>query len=306
MYLAYDIGGTNIKYGLVSSAGEIIKKGKIATPQTEKPFLKLLSDLTAYFQKDNPIEGIGVSAPGSISPDGIVVNFGALVNLYGLELRRKLSERTGLPVTVENDANCCAIAEKWQGAAQETANYLVMVLGTGVGGGIVINHELYRGTHGLAGEFGWSLTNGITAAGDLEDISQNFQSSVVLGLINNYNKAENKKEIEDAKVIVDLVKSGDRVATAVFEEFLTNIAVNLLNLTAYFDPEVILIGGGISANDFFMEKLQEKWLELIKRHTALNRIREQGQLTEIKRAKLMNDAGMIGAAYIIKKMIEEL
>lgn len=306
-YIAFDIGGTFIKYGVVDDSGKILKKGKVSTPQTEYPFLEALSEKVKVVQKEyQDILGIGISVPGTPNSKGVMVNFGSLTQMYGLALKEKLNNLTQLPVVVENDANAAAIAEKWIGAGKKYSNYMVMVLGTGIGGGIVINNQIYRGGHGIAGEFGWVLNHGINKVGELEEVSQNFKSATVMGLLRRYNQAmesithNNFSELTEAKAVIDLVVANDQVATIIFDEFLTDLTINLMNLTACFDPEVILIGGGISANDYVMEKIQEKWEELIIRHFGLNRIKQQGLLTEIKRTDLQNDAGMIGAAYTVR------
>lgn len=306
-YIAFDIGGTFIKYGVVDDSGKILKKGKVSTPQTENPFLEALSEKVKVVQKEyQDILGIGISVPGTPNSKGVMVNFGSLTQMYGLALKEKLNNLTQLPVVVENDANAAAIAEKWIGAGKKYSNYMVMVLGTGIGGGIVINNQIYRGGHGIAGEFGWVLNHGINKVGELEEVSQNFKSATVMGLLRRYNQAmesithNNFSELTEAKAVIDLVIANDQVATIIFDEFLTDLTLNLMNLTACFDPEVILIGGGISANDYVMKKIQEKWEELISRHFGLNRIKQQGLLTEIKRTDLQNDAGMLGAAYTVR------
>ncbi|AYG00877.1 ROK family protein [Lactococcus allomyrinae] len=305
-FLAFDIGGTFVKYGVVADDGEILEKGKFPTPDEEKPFLSALTEMTKSLSVRFELAGIGISAPGTPNRDGVMVNFGGLTKMYGLPLREKLSALTDLPVVVENDANAAAIAEKWLGAGKDYSDYMVMALGTGIGGGIVINDQIYRGGHGIAGEFGWALTNGITVVGELEDVSQNFKAAAVMGLLRTYNEAQKSithghfTPLLEAKEVVDLAQAGDKIAGIVFEQFLCDLTVNLMNLTACFDPEVILIGGGISANDYFIRALQAKWSELIERHFGLSRIKNQGLLTEIKPAGLQNDAGMLGAAYTIK------
>lgn len=310
-YLAFDIGGSFIKYGVIDDSGKILKKGKVLTPHAEKPFLKVLNDKVKEEQKVyHDILGIGLSAPGTPNFEGEMVNFGALTEMYGLALKAKLSNLTHLPVVVENDANAAAIAEKWLGTGKKYSNYMVISLGTGIGGGIVINNQIYRGGHGIAGEFGWVLNHGISRVGELEEKSQNFKSATVMGLLRRYNQSMKSithnafTELTDAKDVIDLVIIKDKVATIIFDEFLSDLTINLMNLTACFDPEVILIGGGISSNDYFMEKLQQKWLDLISRHYGLNRVSQQGLLTKIKRAGLKNDAGMLGAAYTLKEFLK--
>lgn len=111
MYLSFDIGGTNIKFGVVNEKGQILEKAKVPTPKEEVEFLSLLTKITDDFKARYSLDGIGISAPGVVSSDGVMTTFGALQSMYGLPLREKLSGLTQLPVVVENDANAAAIAE---------------------------------------------------------------------------------------------------------------------------------------------------------------------------------------------------
>ncbi|MFC4652142.1 ROK family protein [Lactococcus nasutitermitis] len=308
MYISFDIGGTNIKFGVVDDEGKIFEKSKIATPTEKARLLQTLTDTVATYKKKYEIIGIGVSAPGVVSKDGVMTTFGALTNMYGMPLREQLSLKTALPVAVENDANAAAIAERWTGGAQGLQNYITIVVGTGLGGGLVLNGQVYQGSHGVAGELGWPLYHGFEAAGNIERSSETFHSATVLGLLERYNQVlstigEHEK-FTNTKTLIDLVKSSDEVATSVFDSFVKDLATNILNLFAIFDPEAVLIGGGISENPFFMKKLQKTWKKLISRHEALNRMNELGLLGEIRKAQLGNDAGLLGAAYTIKKRLE--
>lgn len=304
MYVAFDIGGTSIKYGLVGDDGEILEKDKVPTPLEEQAFLSTLSEKVENFrEKYADIRGIGISAPGVPSKDGVMTLFGALTDLYGLPLQARLNELTGLPVAIENDANAAAIAEHWLGGAQDLTDYITIVVGTGLGGGIVQNGQVYHGAHGAAGEVGWPLYHGRNRAGNLEWCSETFRSPTVLGLMRRYNKAMesfHKEETDDTPAVLALAESGDATAFNIFDEFVGDLAQNLLNLTAVYDPEAILIGGGISENPYFMDALQNKFAAFIERHEALSRLKSYGLLGEIRRAELGNDAGMLGAAYIIK------
>ena len=309
MYLSFDIGGTNIKYGLVDENGAIIEKNKQPTPLEKTEFLSALTEITKSYQATQNLAGIGISAPGVVSKDGVMTTFGALTTMYGLPLRDKLSELTGLPVAVENDGNAAAIAEHWVGAAQNLENYITVVIGTGLGGGLVVNGQVYRGGHGMAGELGWPLYHNLPQAGNIERASENFHSATVLGLLSRYNQVLDSygphENFTDTLKLIDLAENGDFDAQQVFQQFVTDLATNLLNLFGIFDPEAILVGGGISENELFMKKLLETWQQLISRHEALNRVQKMGILGSIKRAKLGNDAGMLGAAYTIKQALSK-
>ena len=187
MFIGIDVGGTAIKYGVILRTGEIVKKGQMPTIHEKEKFLQSITALIESLQQDAVIEGVGISAPGIIQKDGTMITAGSIKPLYGINLKLELEKRVKLPVLVENDANAAAIAEKWIGNAQEVANYLCLVLGTGVGGGIVINNQVYRGAHGMAGEFGWMVIDQLPEEGNIEESSINKKTAVVGGLIRLYN-----------------------------------------------------------------------------------------------------------------------
>jgi predicted NBD/HSP70 family sugar kinase len=309
MYIAFDIGGTSIKYGLISPAGEILEKDKVPTPLEETAFLSTLANIVKNFQSEHDgIQGIGISAPGVVSKDGVMTLFGALTELYGMPLQARLEELTGLPVAIENDANAAAIAEHWLGGAKDLTDYITMVIGTGLGGGIVQNGQVYRGAHGAAGELGWPLYHGRNRAGNLERCSETFYSPTVLGFMRRYNEALeslHQGETQDTPAVLELAEAGDATAFNIFDEYISDLTQNLLNLTAVYDPQAILIGGGISENLYFMDSLTRRFEEFTNRHEAMSRLKSYGLLGEIRRAELGNDAGMLGAAYIIKTKLDK-
>lgn len=308
MYIGFDIGGTNTKYGIVNEQGKILEKAAFKTNHEKIEFLSDLESIVKKMQLSYPkIKGIGISAPGIIKKNGYMVTAGAIKSLYGTNLKVEMEERCKLPTSVDNDANAAAIAEKWIGNARELENYLCIVLGTGIGGGIVINKQLYRGAHGMAGEFGWMMIDKLPDEGNLETVSLNQRAAIVGGLCFQYNKkiAELKSDtetIEDAREIFLLEEQGDELAREVVGQFLEDIAVGLVNLIAAFDPEAILIGGAISSNGEFMKRLTEKVFSVEARHESINYLNAH-ELIPIKPAKLKNDAGILGAVYQIHQQL---
>ena len=140
MFLGIDIGGTFIKYGLVDEEGNITQKDKVPTPLEKDPFIETLVKIISQFSNES-VEGIGISMPGVIREDGFLITAGAIRSIYQINLIDILHQYTDLPITVDNDGNSVAIAEKWLGNAQDLSNYICMVLGTGIGGGFVINDK---------------------------------------------------------------------------------------------------------------------------------------------------------------------
>jgi predicted NBD/HSP70 family sugar kinase len=306
MYIGIDIGGTSIKYGLLTTSGEIVEKGKISTQMELENLLDDIEQIVTKLNQAGDVKGVGVSAPGIITSEGFMITGGAIMSLYGVDFKKELENRLKLPVQIENDANAAALAESWLGAAVGVKNYLVMTLGTGVGGGIVINGEIYRGAHGMAGEFGWMITHNLQNSGDLGDFSLNTSIAVVYGLIPLYNaRVPEDKQVTEASVIFKRLENGDDVARVALDIFTTDISVGLLNLLALYDPEKILIGGGVSNEPEFSRLLQEKFDILLTRHSAMKSIKGQA-LGEIEMAGLKNDAGLIGAVYALKQKLGDV
>lgn len=309
MFVGFDIGGTTIKYGVLNEQGEILEKATIETNYVVEELLNDMEQIVAEAQAKYEIEGIGISAPGIIQKDGLMLTAGAIKPLYGLNLKQALAKRCQLPVAIENDANAAALAERWIGNARGIDNYLCMVLGTGIGGGIVLNGEVFRGAHGMAGEFGWMVIEELPEQGDIEEVSVNKKVATVGGLCYQYNLAQKKNDpqaepVWDARELFAREAAGEALATAILAGFFFDLAVTLINLISCFDPEVILVGGGISANEAFTQRLQETLGQVKKRHESIHYL-EGKTIAPVRMAKLQNDAGMIGAVYQIYQQVNK-
>lgn len=310
MYVGFDIGGTTVKYGVLDETGNILEKAAIPTNYDLAEFLDELVTIVENAQEHyKKIDGIGISAPGIIQKDGYMQTAGAIKPFYGANIKVELERRTGLAVSIENDANAAAIAERWIGNAIGLDNYLCIVLGTGIGGGIVINGEVYRGAHGMAGEFGWSIIDTLPKSGDIEEVSWNKRAATVGGLCYQYNLAQkaadkNAIDIWDARKIFAKEAAGETLALKIIDQFLTDLAVGMLNLISCFDPEVILFGGGISSNKEFNERFQTRLSEVMNRHESIHYLKDQ-TIAAVRPAKLQNDAGMIGAVYQIHRQVTQ-
>ena len=301
-YVGFDIGGTAVKYGLVNETGEILEKGSfVTTPNDGEQLIANMAKQVAAYQEKYAILSVGVSVPGIVRKDGYMITAGAVTSFFAINLKTVCEAAFQLPVIVQNDANCVALAEQWIGNAQGVENYIVISLGTAVGCGIVINNAIYQGAHGVAGEVGWTMQQPLDYTQDLEAGSWNFTSGVVLGLYNRYQQATGK-EVTDARVILDLVRQGDEMATKVMDRYYEDVAKGLLNLVCAFDPEVILLGGGISANDEFLGCLSERIDKIKQHHKSLNHLAGV-TVAEIKPCLLRNDAGLIGAVYQAKQIV---
>lgn len=307
MYIGIDVGGTSIKYGIVDEAGVVTNKGSMQTSHDKDIFLTdmvgIIQGLVAHFPN---VKAVGICAPGIIEKNGMMTTAGALKSLYGTNLKEEIQKTIDLPVQIENDANAAAVAERWIGNAQGIDNYLCLVLGTGVGGGIVINGDIYRGRHGMAGEFGWMIIDRFTEEEDMESASVNQRTAIVGGLCLRYNQFSRElnpafEEVTDAKLIFER-EATDKIAQQVISQFFKDLSVSLINLISCFDPELILLGGGISENDAFFSRLQSELLKWEKKHKSVNYLIGR-TIAPIKQTKLKNDAGIIGSVYPIRQSL---
>ncbi|WP_412989266.1 ROK family protein [Pediococcus siamensis] len=295
-YIGLDIGGTSIKYGLVDEAGKIIEKDRIRTSADGEEILRNIEMIVSQFKSETPITAIGVSAPGIVQRNGFMTTGGAIRDFYGINLKEEIEKRVEIPTVIENDANAAAFAEQWQGNAVGLHNYYCMVIGTGIGGGLIINDQIYRGGNGMAGELG------MMSAMDVKDIQQdhhleynslNYTGATVGGLLRYYNAHSHKPELTDARVVYELAGQKDETAQASLDFFYTALAKGIIDLMVVLDPEVVLIGGGISANPQFIDGLHAKIADLKSRNQDIQGL----TFAPVKPAKLRNDAGIIGAVY---------
>lgn len=291
-YLALDIGGTNIKYGILNEQGDILLKDKFATEDNQKSLLDAITTLAKKYQQQ--IQGIAVSAPGMIDADrGHLVTAGALRSMYDFPFKQQIEELTGLPVEVENDVNCVALAEKWLGKGADAKHFICLTIGTGIGGAIVINDALYRGHSHMAGEFGFMISKAIQG----EDVSASILSntgSTRGGIVNAYRGKTGIKL--SGEEISELYQQQDSVAVEVINDFAHYMAVGIYNLIVSLDPQKVLIGGAVSANSVFIDLIRKKVTHLVACQPYLSGI----TLPAIETCQFSNDSGLIGAVYNFK------
>lgn len=292
-FIGIDIGGTTIKYGLLDQEGVILNKGMVETSISGAEILQNIQEIVQGYQEQFQVTGIGVSAPGIVQKNGFMTTGGAIRDFYGINLKKEIEQRTGILTTIENDANAAAFAEQWKGNAQRLHDYICMVIGTGIGGGIIINDQIYRGGHGMAGELGMMSVMDHQYQTDIERDTLNFTGATVGGLLRYYNDHQDIENVVDARVLYKLANRGDQLAEESLNFFYTALARGIINLIVALDPEKILIGGGISANEQFMIDLNAQIVSLKELNNDLRGL----EFPVVEAAKLKNDAGIIGAVY---------
>ena len=301
-----DIGGTTIKMGLFNEVGEVLDKWEIET-RTQNNGENIIPDISKAVKEKMEEKGIavedvigaGVGVPGPVNDSGIVqgcVNLGwGVVNVS-----KDLGERLGVPVNAGNDANVAALGEMWKGGGQGYRHLVVATLGTGVGGGIIINGKILNGFAGAAGEIGHihvqdgeEATCGCGNKGCLEQYASatGIVRLAERKLASTTIKTKLKAGNVTAKDVWDEVKNGDLVAQSIAEEFGQYLGKGLAAITAVTNPEVIVIGGGVSkAGEILIEYVQKNYKEYV-----FPGSRE----TKFALATLGNDAGIFGAAKLV-------
>lgn len=281
--LAIDIGGTMIKYGLVSSDGEILSTDKIET-EAEKGLENILNKIDNIFKRykeNNPI-GIAVSGTGQINGMiGKVIGGNPIIpNWIGTNLVKILEEKYNLPAVLENDVNCVALGEKWIGAGKDLSNFICLTIGTGIGGGIILNNQLFRGENFVAGEFGHILIK----KGEFEQFAS---TTALIRLVK-----ERTGKILNGKEIFDLEKKEIVEYQEVISEWIENLTDGLSSIIYCFNPANIILGGGVIGQG-------EPLINRIK-NSLFKKIGSQfKEKLNIIQAKLGNNAGMIGASYLL-------
>ena len=301
-----DIGGTTVKLGLFSTEGEIIDKWEIKT-RTENQGEAVLPDIADALKKKlaekqiekDQVEGIGVGVPAPVDAEGVVQNTANLGWGYK-EVKREMEELSGMKAEIGNDANVAALGEMWLGAGKGRKNIIMVTLGTGVGGGIIVDGKPLVGAHGAGGEIGHLCVNyeetdhcGCGNTGCLEQ----YASATGITRLANIRLAKDDKESVlrgqeiSAKTVFDAVKAGDAVAEEIAEEFGKYLGYAMANLVAVVDPAAIVIGGGVSkAGEILLKYVEKNFKE---------RAFFANKDTEFVLATLGNDAGICGAAKLI-------
>lgn len=294
-YAGIDIGGSFIKYGIVDEKGNFSNQGKIPTnrkdaKQVLEDLIKIIHDL----KQNAAIQQVGISIPGVIDRQNRLLTSGALVDFHKLDVAKVLSDATQTVVKLTNDAKAIAYGEQWLGAGKNCDNFVCLPLGTGVGGALVLDGKVVVGHNGAAGEIGMSLM-GLGTKEPVGYESASFYCGAVAGLCRIYNLKKGNTDIStwqrDVKKILALAAAGESNAQESLNEFYRNTAVLLLNVRVTFDPEKILIGGGISENPQIMAGIKQAVSNLVARYTDMAAL----GFPIIEACQLGNTAGMIGA-----------
>ena len=301
-----DVGGTSVKCGLFQTDGVLVEKWEIPTRKENSgeailpDIAKTILDKIAERKLDKEeIDGVGIGVPGPVNERGEVP---CAVNLFWgfKEVTKELTELTGLPSKAGNDANVAALGEAWKGAAAGAKNVILVTLGTGVGGGIIVDGKIVGGAHGAGGEIGHAAVDHeekeACNCGNCGCLEQYASATGITRLANIRLAKDDKASVlrgqeVSAKTVFDAVKADDEVAKEIAEEFGKYLGHAMANLAAVADPSAIVIGGGVSkAGEVLLQYVEKNFKE--KAFFA-------NKDTEFVLATLGNDAGICGAAKLI-------
>ncbi len=305
-YFGIDIGGTAVKLGIVDETGRVLLKGEasVSFDGYQTPVLTTVRRAAKEFLTANaiPVEnlaGIGVSATGQIdSRKGIVAGTcGNFPNYIGSPIKAAMEEDFSLPVTVANDANCMTLGEVWVGGAQGYTDVIGVTLGTGVGGGILTGGHLLEGARGLGGELGHYRTHaldGVDCTCGAKGCWERYAATTAL-----VRAAQEKNpDWKDGRAIFAAAEAGSETVLALLDHWTDEIAQGLAGMVHIFNPQLILIGGGVSAQ-------QKLLIEPIAAKVKASVMPAFAERLEVRAAQLHNDAGMVGAVYYFRQTMEK-
>lgn len=306
MYAGIDLGGTNLKIGILDNHNQVVYQDSMPTPADSGPdalISRIESFLDQALLKFQSVVSIGIGVPGVVSNDGIIKIAPNLKGWKNIGLAGRLAARFNKPVAIDNDANTAAIAELELGAGKKTRDFIYITLGTGVGGAIIINRKLFRGTNGGAGEIGHMIIN-VTdeGAGRME-----YRHGVLEEYLGRKQAARIAEEIAagypdsylrkirqyDPYYISKAADYGDECALLALEKIGFYLGIGIASVVNVIDIPIVIIGGGLSLAH---ERLFASALETVRRR-ALPSIAGN---VEIRKAKFTKDAGIIGACVLGK------
>ena len=288
LFIGFDVGGTHIKHGVIDEDGNELAEDQFDTPEDEETFRQKWREVVQTYQKDHEIAAIGVSFPGHINTHtGKAAKAGALDFLDDVNLYDLFAELTNLPVTAENDANCAALGELWRGAGRDYQHFVCITLGTGIGGGIVVEGDLWRGSHYRAGEFG------VIPVGNNGEGMHEVASTRGLMEACRRALAVSEEEMPKGEALFKLMENDLHLREAV-EEWARFLARGIYSVISMFDPQVVLIGGGISEQEKIYQLLDRK-LQSFDEWEALQ--------VPILPCELGNQAGRLGAVWLAKQAL---
>ncbi|EHN59608.1 ROK family glucokinase [Oenococcus kitaharae] len=317
--IGVDLGGTTIKFAILTDTGEIQEKWSVPTNILDNgshivpDIIDSINARLDLLKLDRDrIIGIGMGTPGTVNREKGTVEAAYNLNWKNVQhVRDQIQKSTGLNFTMDNDANSAAIGEQWKGAGENNPNVSFITLGTGVGGGIIANGQMVRGVFGAGGEFGHMVVQPggyLCTCGNHGCLEQYCSATGVVHLARDFaDEYEGDSKLKamldngdevTSKIVFDLAKGGDFLANEVVNKMAYYLGYATAALSNILNPAYVVIGGGVSAaGDFLLDKVKANWTKY-----AFSSVRSS---TKLRLAALGNDAGVIGAASLAREFIEK-
>ncbi|MCV3295720.1 ROK family glucokinase [Oenococcus kitaharae] len=317
--IGVDLGGTTIKFAILTDTGEIQEKWSVPTNILDNgshivpDIIDSINGRLDLLKLDRDrIIGIGMGTPGTVNREKGTVEAAYNLNWKNVQhVRDQIQKSTGLNFTMDNDANSAAIGEQWKGAGENDPNVSFITLGTGVGGGIIANGQMVRGVFGAGGEFGHMVVEPggyLCTCGNHGCLEQYCSATGVVHLARDFaDEYEGDSKLKamldngdevTSKIVFDLAKGGDFLANEVVNKMAYYLGYATAALSNILNPAYVVIGGGVSAaGDFLLDKVKANWTQY-----AFSSVRSS---TQLRLAALGNDAGVIGAASLAREFIEK-
>lgn len=282
--LVLDVGGSSIKCGIWTD-DQLIQLDSRQTPDTWEGMKNTFLQIQKEVNKTQRIEGVAISIPGSVNVNkGVIYGTSAIPYIHRFPIKKELSELFGLKVTLQNDANCAALAEVWRGNAADVSNSAFLIIGSGIGGAVVLNKQLIPGSHLFGGEFGYMVIDQSTGH-TLSELGS------PVAMAERFSKQRKDSKTYEGKDVFELAQEKDTQAEASVTDLYNALSTGIFNLAVSFDPDKVLIGGGISQRPDLIENLQSRFSAIVRDKHA------DGLNTEIQSCKFLSEANMVGAVY---------
>lgn len=296
--ICFDVGGTFIKHAVIDEEGKVYDFGKTPTPKANirSEIVLLIQSIANKSKETHLIEGIGISSCGIVDKkNGRILVSANIPDYSGFEIVREVENATDLSVLLENDVRAACLGERWKGIAKKSDHIVMITLGTGIGSGIIANGKLVEGEQGLAGEFGHMIIsiNGEPCPCGMKGCYERYASTSAF--ISQYCHAANIAPYPNkisGETIMELVRKRDSIAVSVYEQYLEYVVTGLVNIAHSINPEIILIGGGISEQG-------EHFISSIRSLFKKRAMKVYQDYTRIDIPSLGNLSGLAGAGYLV-------
>lgn len=311
VYIGIDLGGTNIAVGVVTEEGKIIGTSSTRT-LSERPYQEVVKDMVACSlnalkaagKTVEDVHSIGIGIPGVADQNTGRVIFCTNLGWRDIPLRDEMQLYINKPVYIDNDATVAGYAESVAGVSKNCQSSVFITLGTGVGAGIVINGKPWSGAHGVGSELGHMtlVADGVPCTCGNDGCVERYTSATaIIRMAKQYCQAypesgilkrvNGDMERINAKTVIDAAKEGDTIAVQIFDRYARYLAMTINNITAFLDPEMVVLGGGVShAGQFLLDKVEANLPRFLMYKTLPS--------PKLALAKLGNEAGIIGAALL--------